>query len=203
MRSTIPAGEARSMSTVRGLRCSVTLGSFGEPRVALEGAGVAAEAGVLSDLRFGFSEDVLDGETHEFRSGYNRHRCAPEKVPDAERPLQAGETHVSRRALLAAAGILLCTASAEAQIIRPQIRTSPAAFASLGIGWLQLNGFCDKSSGDCWGFSMNVGAPQWRVSVELPLGYGGTTWGIVGTTSRYPLTYVGSGLSANSCLRCD
>ena len=93
----------------------------------------------------------------------------------------------------------LAAASASAQIIRPQFNRSPAAYASLGIGWLQQQGFCDKDSGDCWDFG---NAPQWRASFEMPLGYGGSAWGVVGTLARVPLQYIGSGL-LNSCARCD
>ena len=88
---------------------------------------------------------------------------------------------------------------ATAQIIRPSFRTSPSAYVSLGIGWLNQQGFCDKSSGDCWDFGS---APQWRASFEFPLGYGGTGWGVVGTLSRVPLQFLGGGLT-NACAQCD
>lgn len=109
---------------------------------------------------------------------------------------------MNRRALSVPALLLCCAAAlhpAGAQIIGPQIRSTPAAFASLGIGWLRQQGFCDKASGDCWAFG---DAPQWRASLELPVGYGGTTFGVVGTTSRMPLIYRGSGIGT-SCLGCD
>jgi len=106
---------------------------------------------------------------------------------------------VQRRALTALTLLFLCTGTAGAQIIRPQIHRSPAAFASLGIGWLQQQGFCDKDTGDCWDFS---NAPQWRATFELPLGYSGASWGLAGTMSRVPLIYQGAGL-LNSCARCD
>ena len=95
----------------------------------------------------------------------------------------------------------LSAAAASAQIIRPQFNRGPAAYASLGLGWQRMDGFCDKTSGDCWDFG-NSGAPQWRASFEVPLGYGGSAWGVVGTLARAPLTYIGSGL-LNSCARCD
>lgn len=95
--------------------------------------------------------------------------------------------------------LTLSAAVAGAQIIRPNFSRSPAAYASLGIGWLQQQGFCDKDSGDCWDFG---NAPQWRASFELPLGTGGSAWGIAGTLARVPLQYIGTGL-VNSCTRCD
>lgn len=105
------------------------------------------------------------------------------------------------RMRLVAVLALACAAlnAADAQIIGPRIGRSPAAFASLGIGWLRQQGFCDKATGDCWAFGSG---PQWRASFELPVGYGGTTFGVVGTTARMPLIYRGSGLGS-SCLGCD
>ena len=93
----------------------------------------------------------------------------------------------------------LVAGTADAQIIRPQFNRAPAAYVSLGLGWLSQQGFCDKDSGDCWDFG---NAPQWRASFEMPLGYGGSAWGVVGTLARVPLQYEGSGL-LNSCARCD
>jgi len=88
---------------------------------------------------------------------------------------------------------------ARAQIIRPQFNRSPAAYVSLGLGWLNQQGFCDKNAGgDCYDFGQ---APQWRASFEMPLG-GGSAWGVVGTLSRVSLTYYGTGL-LNSCGQCD
>lgn len=95
---------------------------------------------------------------------------------------------------------LASATAADAQIIRPTLRRTPAAFVTLGIGWAQLQSFCDNASGACWNFAGN-GAPQWRASFELPLGYGGTGWGVVGTLQRAPLVY--SGGIVNSCGQCD
>lgn len=107
---------------------------------------------------------------------------------------------VNRSALSALTLLLGLAGSAGAQIIRPQIRSNPVAYVTLGLGWLRQQGFCDKASGDCWDFG---NAPQWRASFELPLGYGGSGYGIVYTRSKVPLIYNGTGLSSNSCLRCD
>ena len=66
---------------------------------------------------------------------------------------------------------------------------------------MNQQGFCDRDTGDCWNFGSG---PQWRASLEFPLGYGGgTTYGIVGTMSKTPLVYQGTGLSSSSCLNCD
>ena len=99
----------------------------------------------------------------------------------------------------ALAMVTMSAGLARAQIIRPQFNRSPAAYVSLGLGWLNHQGFCDKSNGsDCYDFAQ---APQWRASFEMPLG-GGSAWGVVGTMARVPLTYYGSGL-LNSCGQCD
>lgn len=104
------------------------------------------------------------------------------------------------RVLLVMTLLAFATTTADAQIIRPNLRRSPAAFVTLGLGWAQLQSFCDNASGACWNFAGN-GAAQWRASFELPLGYGGTGWGIVGTLQRAPLLYSGGLL--NSCGQCD
>lgn len=96
--------------------------------------------------------------------------------------------------------VLLATAaSAGAQIIdggRPGRRIGQAtAWASLGIGWLRQQGLCDPGSNTCWEFG---DAPQWRGSLEYPIGRGATIGGVA-TTARVPLVYGSTG----SCNGCD
>ncbi|HEU4997194.1 MAG TPA: hypothetical protein VFT29_20395 [Gemmatimonadaceae bacterium] len=106
-----------------------------------------------------------------------------------------------RRVLLALAISLVVTDTAAAQIIRPPARSGQAsAWTSLSIGWLQQQGLCDRNSNDCWDFGSG---PQWRASLEMPMGFGGTTVGLVGTIAKMPLIYNGSALSTNSCAGCD
>lgn len=96
---------------------------------------------------------------------------------------------------------LLCGSAdiVHAQIIQPVRRVNPLAWTSLSIGWLQQQGLCDPNTGACWDFGSG---PQWRATLEVPVGTG-ASFGVAGTTARLPLTYSGSGLSSNSCLRCD
>lgn len=106
------------------------------------------------------------------------------------------------RALLAI-GLLLASTRAtnlRAQIIQPRFSSDPIAWTSLSIGWLRQEGFRDKDSGDVWDFGSG---PQWRASLEMPIGRGGgSSWGVAGTLSRMPLIYSG-GLLTGSCARCD
>lgn len=103
---------------------------------------------------------------------------------------------MTRRAL-AALVLILCADIAHAQIIRPQIGGSrPRAWTSLAIGWTQQQGFNDPENGAAWDFGSG---PQWRASLEFPMGFGGgTTVGVVGTMMKMPLIYSGP-----SCSRCD
>lgn len=103
------------------------------------------------------------------------------------------------RSLLAACGLALgVSATAQAQIIDSRrISTDPLAWTSLSVGWLQHGGLCDPDSSSCWDFGS---APQWRASLEMPLGRGASL-GVSGTTARVPLTYSGGILSG--CARCD
>jgi opacity protein-like surface antigen len=71
----------------------------------------------------------------------------------------------------------------------------PNAWASLGIGWLQQGGLCDPDSNSCWDFG---NAPQWRASLEYPVGRGATIGGAA-TTARVPLTYVGTTQCPGGC----
>jgi hypothetical protein len=102
---------------------------------------------------------------------------------------------VIRRVLVVFA-LLLAVTPAQAQIIgREQtIRREPIGWVSLGIGWLQQQGFNDPETGNGWDFSS---APQWRATVELPAGRG-ATFGVAGTIARVPLIFNGG-----SCGRCD
>lgn len=105
---------------------------------------------------------------------------------------------MSGRVLLAAV-LSLVTSSAQAQIIDSRVVGSgePIAFTSLSIGWFTHSGLCDPDSDSCWDFG---GAPQFRATLEMPMGRGASI-GVAGTTSRVPLVYVGNVLS--SCSRCD
>src|SRR6185503_15959194 len=85
---------------------------------------------------------------------------------------------------------------AQAQIIRPQIRSArPTAWTSLAIGWTQQQGFNDPETGAAWDFGSG---PQWRASIEFPMGYGATTVGVVGTIMKMPLIF-----SDGTCSNCD
>ena len=106
---------------------------------------------------------------------------------------------MKRLVLLALLSVLSATA-ADAQIIRPVERSRPIAFTSLSVGWFQQSGFCNAETSACYSFG---GAPQFRATLEKPIGSGGASIGIAGTTARTPLTYSGSGLLPSSCSRCD
>ena len=108
---------------------------------------------------------------------------------------------MTRRLLLGATLLIASADVARAQIINAPIgRSRPSAWASLHIGWFQQQGIQDVASGATWSFA---GAPQWRASLELPVGNGGASFGVVGTTSRVPLLYGGGILTPNSCSGCD
>ncbi len=104
------------------------------------------------------------------------------------------------RSIVLGAALLAVGSVAEAQILEaPRSRArGPIAWASLGAGWLELGGLVDGASGAQWDFGS---APQWRASLEVPLGRGASI-GVLGTTARVPLTYNGT-LGANSCVGCD
>lgn len=96
----------------------------------------------------------------------------------------------------------LLAAAAEvtrAQIIRPMRSPTPMAWASLSVGWMQQQEICDPDSRACWNFG---GAPQYRGTLELPLGSGASA-GIAATTARVPLFWAGNGPAPNQCLGCD
>jgi hypothetical protein len=102
---------------------------------------------------------------------------------------------VIRRVLLVST-LVLAAETAEAQIIgrEQSFSRGPIGWVSLGIGYLQQGGFNDPQTGDGWDFG---GAPQWRATVEFPVG-NGATFGVAGTTARVPLVFDGG-----SCSRCD
>jgi len=87
---------------------------------------------------------------------------------------------------------------AAAQIIRPNLVSRPAGWTSLSVGWTRQQAICDQGSNACWNFG---GAPQYRGSVELPLG-NLSAWGVAVTASRAPLVWAGSA-SLNNCVLCD
>ena len=94
----------------------------------------------------------------------------------------------------------LVTNAAHAQIIdsgRGIGGGEPIAFTSLSVGWFQHGGLFDPDSESDWEFG---GAPQFRVTLEAPMGRGAAI-GVTGTTARIPLTYRGGLL--NGCSQCD
>ena len=95
---------------------------------------------------------------------------------------------------------LVCTAAnaATAQIIRPTVVSRPAGWTSLSVGWTRQQAICDPVTDACWNFA---DAPQYRGSLELPLG-DAAAWGIAVTSARVPLVWAGS-TSPNSCALCD
>ena len=104
------------------------------------------------------------------------------------------------RTLLNALALMVVSAcTVDAQIIDSrQVGTGePIAWTSLSVGWLQHGGLCDPGSNSCWGFG---GAPQFRASLDMPMGRGATI-GLVGTTAKVPLRYDGGLLGA--CSGCD
>jgi len=87
---------------------------------------------------------------------------------------------------------------AAAQIIKQTLVSRPAGWTSLSVGWTRQQPICDPGSKACWNFG---GAPQYRGSIELPLG-NFSAWGMAVTSSRVPLVWAGTA-SANSCVLCD
>lgn len=104
-----------------------------------------------------------------------------------------------RKLLVALALSLVGAVTVDAQIIdsRRVGTGEPIAWTSLSIAWLQHQGLCDPDSNSCWDFG---GAPQFRATLEMPMGRGATV-GLAGTTARVPLIYDGGLLSG--CTRCD
>ena len=107
---------------------------------------------------------------------------------------------MSGRTLLGGLALMLVSAvTVDAQIIdsRQVGSGEPIAWTSLSIGWLQHDDLCDPGSESCWDFA---GAPQFRATMEMPMGRGATI-GLAGTTARVPLIYRGGLLSG--CTQCD
>lgn len=105
-----------------------------------------------------------------------------------------------RRITLAGAALVVVAATvADAQIIRPTVRTRPVAWASLSAGWLQQNDICGADTGACWDFG---GAPQFRATLEMPVGTSAAL-GVAATRARVPLVYSGSLVLPGSCGQCD
>ena len=106
------------------------------------------------------------------------------------------------RKLLLAAGLTLAGAEpTRAQIIERGIGTrEPIAWTSLSIGWFNQNPLCDGESNACWNFAS---APQWRGTLEFPMGRGATIGGAA-TIARVPLIYTGGPFGFNGCpTGCD
>jgi hypothetical protein len=103
------------------------------------------------------------------------------------------------RPVLILALVLLAAQSAGAQIIDAggsgRRFGQPNSWVSLGIGWMDLRALCDPGSNSCWNFG---NAPQWRASLEYPMGRGATI-GVAATTARVPLTYQAQTTCTSGC----
>lgn len=109
------------------------------------------------------------------------------------------EEHVIRRSSFVVALLLVVAQGARAQILEPRGRGigNPVAWTSLSVGWSRIGGLCDSGSSACWDFGS---APQWRGTLEFPVGSGATV-GAAATTARTPLIYNGGGVGG--CVNCD
>ena len=76
---------------------------------------------------------------------------------------------MTRRGLFVFALVVAGLDTARAQIIRPSFRSDPQAWTSLSIGWLQQGAFDNRDTGDRYQFGSG---PQWRASLEFPIGTG-------------------------------
>lgn len=109
-------------------------------------------------------------------------------------------TGPAARATLCALALLgLGAGAADSQIIQPVYRSRPVAWTSLSIGWFQQGTICGADTAACWRFG---GAPQFRATLELPVGTG-AAFGLAATTARVPLVYSGSVALPGSCASCD
>lgn len=101
-----------------------------------------------------------------------------------------------RKVLVSLTLLLIAARSGQGQIIgrEQSFSRGPIGWTSLGIGWMQQQGFNDPETGDGWDFGS---APQWRATLEFPVG-SGAAFGVAGTIARVPLIFDGA-----SCNRCD
>lgn len=103
------------------------------------------------------------------------------------------------RRLLTIALVLTAAQAAGAQIIDAggsgRRFGQPNSWVSLGIGWLSQGGLCEPDSNSCWNFGS---APQWRASLEYPMGRGATI-GVAATTARVPMVYQAQTTCFNGC----
>ena len=106
---------------------------------------------------------------------------------------------MKRILLLSFALVIAGTELAQAQIIQPRRGFEPLAWASLGVGWLQLRDICDPDTDSCWTFG---DAPQFRAGLEYPISAEATI-GIAGTMAKLPLFWADDGTTANACGQCD
>ena len=84
---------------------------------------------------------------------------------------------------------------ADAQIIQSVRRSTPLAWTSLSLGWLQTQSMYDASSNAGWNFAS---APQWRATLEVPSGTG-ASFGVSGSMARVPLIYSGNCSLLTNC----
>ena len=89
------------------------------------------------------------------------------------------------RIFLSFALVSAAATSLDAQIIRRSVVDEPAAWASLGIGMLDMSSISDQDSKSTWIFGQGL---QYRATLEKALS-GGAGLGIVATFAKMPLTY--------------
>lgn len=110
-----------------------------------------------------------------------------------------GRTGRTGRTQIVAALLVASAQAAEAQIIRPTLRSRPAAWTSVAASYVRMRkAIHDGPSNSWWNFGEAV---QYRGSIELPMG-DVSSFGVAMTTSRMPLVYAGTA-TANSCTLCD
>lgn len=98
-----------------------------------------------------------------------------------------GRSHVMAAAVLVT--LVAGTNVAQGQIIRPTRISRPAAWTSIGAGWLRMpKAIHDGPSNAWWNFG---DAPQYRGSVEVPVS-DAMALGFAMTQSRMPITYAGA-----------
>lgn len=85
------------------------------------------------------------------------------------------------------AAALLPAAPAGAQILRvPKLRSEPAVWAGLGVGYYQMNSVLDGRTSSGWRFG---GGVQYRGSAEYAIGRASSV-GLAATYANLPLRYV-------------